>query len=531
MTFPVLVVDDQYESFRPRLDNIAREGGFVCAYVSEFSLDAILGQVEAMPDGGVLLLDILEDGVESGIRIFRELGSREEWRELQGGVQILFFSSDPTAKRESKIARARRSDVAGYVAKEKVLRGDPEALDLIHKAYEKSRKYTDLGLFRDKKWLQDIRNEYGLIGSLNTKSMEAVWEKVLAAGLNHESVLIQGETGTGKELVAKAIYEVTKKAAIEEGKKPVGARREFIGAKRLIAYNIGSAPTEGNLQYTELFGAYSESASNITKYRKGIFEKADGGTVFLDEIGDAAPIIQVSLLRVLQEKKVLPLGAFDEEDGEKEVRFRLVTASHVDLSAKVQVREGNFRADLYYRLNTILITLPPLRERKDDIHVLVHYFLEELDKEYGRRVPIPQGQENILFERLKRYDWPGNVRQLESAIRSSYAMSFGDELVLTEDVERMLDGDAPTPPLATEDILKGLEHSPRPLPQLAREYGEPTAKTVACAWVERAGRHPNEEDAQKYFGSSRNAVRRWMGDHGVSSPRGKKGKNSRPEDS
>lgn len=300
------------------------------------------------------------------------------------------------------------------------------------------------------------------------------------------------------------------------------ASPKIIGARRLIAYNIGSAPTEGNLQYVELFGATAGAASNITTYRTGIFERADGGTVFLDEIGDAAPIIQVALLRVLQEKEITPLGGFAEDGAiKKSVSFRLIAASHVDLPQKVQ--EGRFRADLFYRLSTIQIKLPPLRERKDDIPVLVYTFLDALNEEYGRGITISPDKEDALFERLRGYDWPGNVRQLQMAIRSSYVMSLGNEFVLSDDIERMLDGGGPAPPSLAEQVLDGLRSSPRSLPDIAKQYGLPLATEVARLFVRRYGRHPDDEESKRLFASNREAVRKWTQnpEHKVSSPKGK----------
>lgn len=509
----VLVVDDQFNDFAWRLSTIE---GIEFSGLTTFTPEAIFESLDDPDAPTVMLLDILgRDGNEAGITLFNAMGNDQRWQDKKGSVQIVFFSSKPTEHRQYTIAKAKRIDVAGYVKKNDIFAGNEAGLSTLRKAHEVACRYRTFPSLAD-----PIRAECELVCSPNSHAMQGVWEKVLMAGRCWEPVLIQGETGTGKELVAQAIFKVTMKQAGEykrdSGKAPPG----FTGAKRIIAYNIGSAPTEGNLQYTELFGATPESASGVTKYRKGIFERADGGTVFLDEIGDAASIIQVALLRVLQEKEIIPLGGF-AEDGEikKSVSFRLVTASHIDLPQKVQ--EGRFRADLYYRLNTIQIKLPPLRERKDDIPVLVYTFLDALNEEYGRVVSI--NKEEALFRRLKDYDWPGNVRQLQMAVRASYVMSPGDELVLSDDIERMLDGGGPTPPSLAEQVLDGLRSLPRSLPDIAKQYGLPLATEVARLFVRRYGRHPDDDESKRLFASNREAVRKWTQnpEHKVPSPKGK----------
>lgn|SRR5574337_769263 len=512
MPICVLVVDDQFKDFEWRLSAIE---GIEFTGLTTFTPEAIFKFLDDLDAPTVMLLDILgKDGNEAGITLFNALGKEQRWQDNKGSVQIVFFSNKPTEYRQYTIAKAKRIDVAGYVKKNDMFAGNEASLSILRRAHDIACRYRKFPSLAD-----PIRAQCELVCSPNSHAMQGVWEKVLMAGRCWEPVLIQGETGTGKELVAQAIFKVLEQEALR-AKQERKASPTIIGARRLIAYNIGSAPTEGNLQYTELFGATAESASGITKDRKGIFERADGGTVFLDEIGDAAPIIQVALLRVLQEKEITPLGGFaDDREMKKAVSFRLITASHVDLPQKV--REGGFRADLFYRLSTIQIKLPPLRERTDDIPVLVYTFLDALNEEYGRGITISPDKEDALFGRLRGYDWPGNVRQLQMAIRASYVMSLGNEFVLSDDIERMLDGGGPAPPLPAEQILDALPSSPKSLPDIAKEYGLPTATEVAKLFVSRNGRHPTVAESVQFFGSTRDAVRKWMQDHEVGSPKGR----------
>ncbi len=218
-------------------------------------------------------------------------------------------------------------------------------------------------------------------------------------------VLISGETGTGKELVARAILQN-------------GDRSD----KPFIAVNCAAIP-EGQLE-SELFGHERGAFSNAINQKIGRFEQADGGTLFLDEIGDISLDTQVKFLRVLQEQ------TFQRVGGKKNIQVdvRLITATHHDL--KKRIHEGTFREDLYYRINTVELHLPPLRERVEDIPVLVDYFLDRTAREYRQGVPtITQKALNLL----KAEPWPGNVRQLENTIRkvmlSAGERSIGPDLI------------------------------------------------------------------------------------------------------
>jgi transcriptional regulator with PAS, ATPase and Fis domain len=217
------------------------------------------------------------------------------------------------------------------------------------------------------------------------------------------TVLIQGESGTGKELVARAIHNSGDRAS-----------------KPFIA--VSCAALAETLLESELFGHEKGAFTGAAQQKPGKFEMADGGTIFLDEIGDISPKLQVDLLRVLQDRSFYRVG------GSEEVRVdvRVVAATHVNLLQAVA--EGKFRDDLFYRLNVIEIRIPPLRERREDIPLLARHFIERLSHELGKDIgEISEGGIKILMD----YNWPGNVRELENAVERAMVTCRGHEL--TED--------------------------------------------------------------------------------------------------
>ncbi len=233
---------------------------------------------------------------------------------------------------------------------------------------------------------------YGMIAA--SPAMERVFElleKVIASDV---AVLIQGETGTGKELVAKALHEL-------------GPRKD----KPFLAENCAAVPAE--LLESELFGHKRGSFTGAIADRPGHFVAADGGTVFLDEIGDMPLAMQAKLLRVLQEGEVRPVGS----NKVVHVDVRIVAASNKDLRG--MCRDGTFREDLYFRLAVVTIQLPPLRERKGDVRHLVRFFLQRVNKEMGREVSLDEE----ALKLMERWRWPGNVRELENEIRRAVALS------------------------------------------------------------------------------------------------------------
>ena len=240
--------------------------------------------------------------------------------------------------------------------------------EILRKKLARTYKYHDI--ITKNAQMQDILNLAREVASLRS------------------TILIRGESGTGKELVARAIHNSGDRAK-----------------QRFVA--VSCAALAETLLESELFGYEKGSFTGANGQSKGKFELADGGTIFLDEVGDISPKLQADLLRVLQEKRFFRLG------GSEEVRVdaRVIAATHKDLAE--EVRAGRFRDDLYYRLNVIEIRIPPLRERREDIPLLAESFVERLSHELGRKVEsISEGALRILLD----HDWPGNVRELENAI-------------------------------------------------------------------------------------------------------------------
>ncbi|HYF52272.1 MAG TPA: sigma-54 dependent transcriptional regulator [Planctomycetota bacterium] len=242
------------------------------------------------------------------------------------------------------------------------------------------------------------RGDSELVGI--SAAIQRIKDKIRQIGPTHATVLLTGESGVGKEVVAGALQ-----AASDRAGKP------------FVKVNVAALPRE--LLESELFGHERGAFTSAVRMRKGRFELADGGTLFLDEIAECPPEVQVKLLRVLQEQE------FERVGGTETIRtdVRMIFATNRDL--KAEMANGRFRQDLYFRINVIQIPVPPLRERKDDLEVLVPHFLREFNQKNNRvKNMTPQ-----VMELLRRYDWPGNVRELRNAIEHAYLLSPGDDIV------------------------------------------------------------------------------------------------------
>jgi transcriptional regulator with GAF, ATPase, and Fis domain len=237
--------------------------------------------------------------------------------------------------------------------------------------------------------------EFSHLLGKSRKFLEAL-DRAKMVGPTDTSVLILGESGTGKELIAHSIHKVS-------------ARRN----KPYVVVNCGTLPA--NLIESDLFGHEKGSYTGAVTKREGKFELADGGTIFLDEIGELPLELQVKFLRVLQEREIEPIGGKP-----RKINVRVLAATNKDLEEEVAA--GRFRIDLYYRLNVFPLVLPPLRERKEDIPLLATYFLKKYSTEEGRQIPVLSTEAS---DTLMQYNWPGNIRELENTIQRNIVLANG----------------------------------------------------------------------------------------------------------
>ncbi|MGZ3692791.1 MAG: sigma-54-dependent transcriptional regulator [Bdellovibrionota bacterium] len=238
----------------------------------------------------------------------------------------------------------------------------------------------------------------GLVGSSN--EMKRLFTMIDKLARVDTSVLVRGESGTGKELVAKAIHMN-------------GPRKD----ERFVAINCSAIPE--SLIESEFFGHEKGAFTGADGRKIGKFQYADGGTLFLDEIGDISPALQVKLLRALQEQKFTPVGS----NREIEVSVRIIAATNRNLEE--MIKKGEFREDLFYRLNVLPIFLPPLRERKDDILALVQHFLDKFNGTYGKKISGVNAEARDL---LMKYNWPGNIRELENVMEHAFVIESSNEI-------------------------------------------------------------------------------------------------------
>jgi two-component system response regulator PilR (NtrC family) len=276
------------------------------------------------------------------------------------------------------------------------------AYDFVQKPFDNdllkevvARALKNISLVKEHKALIQSQRTRGKLGNIigHSERMRALYEMIETVAEVQSTVLVTGESGTGKELVARAIHDLSPRAE-----------------KPFVSVNCG-AFTETLLE-SELFGYVKGSFTGANANRKGLFEAANSGTIFLDEIGEMSPAMQVKLLRVLQERKVRPVGATEETI----VDTRVIAATNRDLASMVTA--GTFREDLYYRISVIPIELPPLRERAEDISELANHFVQKFCAPTGRTLAISENAMRLL----ERYSWPGNVRELEHTIERAVAL-------------------------------------------------------------------------------------------------------------
>jgi len=311
-------------------------------------------------------------------------------RGMKPHVEVIFFSRKTSLSRAIEAMKAGAFDFYEFPVNPRLIRA------VMEKAGEKQALY-----FEKKQLEQRVREQFdygNIIG--RGSAMKELLNRIASVAPKNVNVLLTGETGTGKEMVANAIHFNSPRSG-----------------RPYVKLNC-SVFNEGVLE-SELFGHEKGAFTGALSQRTGRLELADGGTVFLDEVGDMPLATQVKLLRVLQEKE------FERVGGNQTVRVdvRVIAATHQDL--RQLALEGRFREDLYYRLNVVHLHLPPLRERKEDIPLLVAHFIAKLNEEKGYGI---KGVANQAMQVLLNYRWPGNVRELENALESAMALAEADTI-------------------------------------------------------------------------------------------------------
>src|SRR6476620_607431 len=375
----LLIVDDEL-GMRQFLTHLFQREGHVVR-VAENGHVALEQLQQEAPD--LIISDIRMPDM-SGVELLRAA------RELHPDVEVIMmtaFANVDTA-REAFLLGAYdfvQKPFDNDLLKETVAR----ALDKISLVKEKE------ALLEENKALIQGQRTRGRLGNIIGRSerMLALYQMIETVAQVQSTVLVTGESGTGKELVARAIHDMSPRAE-----------------KPFVSVNCG-AFTETLLE-SELCGYVKGSFTGANTNRKGLFEAANKGTIFLDEIGEMSPAMQVKLLRVLQERKVRPVGATEETD----VDTRVIAATNRDLASMVS--DSTFREDLYYRISVIPMELPPLRERAEDISELATHFVEKFCARGGRQLSVSESAMRLL----ERYSWPGNVRELEHTIERAVAL-------------------------------------------------------------------------------------------------------------
>ncbi|MBW2246932.1 MAG: sigma-54-dependent Fis family transcriptional regulator [Deltaproteobacteria bacterium] len=301
--------------------------------------------------------------------------------------------------------------------------------------------------------LEKITRFDNIIGQ--SPAMEHIFDLIPEVAQSDSSILLLGETGTGKELVAKAIHAKSRRTHLP-----------------FIAINCGALPD--TLLESELFGHQKGVFTGATHARKGFLEVVSGGTLFLDEIGEISTKMQIDLLRVLEEKKITSIGSREPID----VDFRLISATSQDLGKRIT--DGSFREDFFYRINVIMIDIPPLKKRKEDIPLLIQHFLEKYGHETTKQVDRVTRDATEL---LKRYDWPGNVRELENAVERAVVLSQSRTLGIKDFAFLRSSPAALSRPLSLQEVEK--QH----IQQILEEYSWNVTQASKALEINRVTLH------------------------------------------
>lgn len=377
----VLIIEDE-ELMRVILEELLKGEGYE-VFTAEDGESAI--EIFSAEDIDLIVTDIRMQGID-GLELLDKLKSIDE------NALVIIITAYSSV--DSAIA-ALRKGAYDYITKPFV---NEELLKTIRNALRQRE------LFRENRYLRrELNKRYSFSEIIGTsESLQNVFRLVEKISATNSTVLIQGESGTGKELIARAIHHNSLRAD-----------------KPFIAVNCGALPE--SLLESELFGYVRGAFTDAKSDRKGLFRSAEGGTIFLDEVSEMPPSLQVKLLRALQEHEVTPVGS------NIPIKFdaRIIAATNKNLED--EVKSGRFREDLFYRLSVIEINIPPLRERKEDIPLLARHFIKKISKRQG--VPEKKIPRDVMLA-LTTYNWPGNVRELENAIERAFILSQSEQIEL-----------------------------------------------------------------------------------------------------
>ncbi len=455
MSQKILIVDDE-QKIRLILTQILKDEGFTVQDVGS-GKSAIENVDNLLPD--LILMDQNMPGM-NGIETMEEIKSRHPEITI---IILTAFGSIPLA------VEAIKKGAYDYIAKPF---DNDELLLLIQRALEHRRLTEEVSHL--KKQLQEKYSFKNILG-VNPK-MQKVFEQINRVCATDATVLIQGESGTGKELIMKAIH-------FHSHRKD----------KPLVTVNCGAIPI--NLLESEFFG-HEKGAFTDAKERKiGKFEQAQGGTIFLDEVGELPLDAQVKLLRVLDDRKVTRIGGTEAIP----LNVRVITATNKNLAE--EVKKGTFRLDLFYRLNIVTINVPPLRERKQDLPLLVEHFIEKYNKRLGMAV---KSVSKSAMSYLQDYAWPGNVRDLENAIQSAMIL-VPDDTIRAEDLPLRLRG--------YPEITGETEVGNRGLEDQVRDITSKIEKELIVKALDKC--HQNKTNTADYLRISRKTLFNKMKQYGL----------------
>ena len=399
----ILVVDDE-RSMREMLQIVLRREGYEVLLAENGR--AAIELLEREPVD-ILISDIKMPDL-SGVDVLR--AAKKIDQDILG-IMITAFASTETA------VEAMRLGACDYLSK-------PFDIDLLkmkvrEKIENRQLRQENLLLKRTLGLSHQFSNIIG-----RSESMLAVFKMIETVARTNSTILLTGESGTGKGLVAQAVHFHS-------------LRRD----KPMVSLNCGAMPE--NLLESELFGQMRGAFTGADSNKKGLLEVAERGSVFLDEIGEMSAVMQVKLLRVLQERRFRRVGGLEEMQAD----IRVIAATNQDLTRLIS--EGRFREDLFYRINVIPISLPPLRERREDIPLLAEHFLAKYNEQMGKEIAALSHQ---TLELLRQYDWPGNIRELENVMERAVALE-PTPTILPDSLPAMIRGTAPQVPTATAQGL------------------------------------------------------------------------------